>query len=302
MKAVVLKAYGDVDQLSYQEAEKPQPRAGEVLVKVAAASVNPVDWKIRSGAMRAIMPMELPIIPGYDLAGEVAEVGAGVTTFKMGQKVLAVADHCYAEFALVKADVLAAMPEGLSFEQAAALALVSMTGAQLIERGVKPKSGQSVLVTGALGSVGRTAVFVARQRGAKVIAGVKSSQVADAKALGPDSVVSLEDDKELAKFSNLDAIADTVGAAVTPKLLKLLRPGGLLASVVGPPDEAKNYDIRAEMVIQQPDAAQLARLAEDVARGRLEIPIARVFKLEEAGDAQKFAQSGGAGGKVVLVP
>src|SRR5271156_3468104 len=127
MKAVVLKKYGDVSGLSYEEVGKPRPQAGEVLAKIAAASINPIDWKIRSGAMREIMPLELPTILGYDLAGEVAELGAGVTAFRVGQKVLAVADHTYAEYTVVKAEVLASMPEGLSFEQAAGLSLVAIT-------------------------------------------------------------------------------------------------------------------------------------------------------------------------------
>jgi NADPH:quinone reductase-like Zn-dependent oxidoreductase len=301
MKAIVLKAYGDVDQLFYEEVERPQPKPGEVLVKVAAASVNPIDWKVRSGAMREIIPIQLPAILGYDLAGEVAELGAGVTSFSVGQKVLAIADHCYAEYAVVKAEVLVPMPAGLSFEQAAALALVSLTGAQLIERGIKPTSGQSVLLTGALGGVGRSAAYVAGQHGARVIAAVKPGQVAQAKLLGTSAVVSLEDDAGLAKFSNLDGFADTVGGAVAVRLFKLLRPGGIYASVVGVPSEAQGYDIRAEMVIEQPDASRLAQLAEDVTRGRLRIPVAKVFKLSEVAAAQKSAQSG-ASGKVVLVP
>jgi NADPH:quinone reductase-like Zn-dependent oxidoreductase len=301
MKAVVLKAYGDVDQLSYEEVERPQPQAGEVLVKIAAASVNPIDWKIRSGAMREIMRIPLPTVLGYDLAGEVVELGAGVTSFAIGQKVLAIADHCYAEYAVVKAEVLAPMPEGLSFEQAAALSLVSITGTQLVESGIKPTSGQSVLLTGALGGVGRSAAYAATKLGAKVIVAVRSGQVAEAKLLGTSAVVSLEDDAGLANFSNLDGFADTVGGPVAAKLLKLLRPGGIYATVVGPPNEVKDYDIRVEMVFSHPDASRLAELAEDVVRGRLKLPVARVFKLSEVAEAQKLAQSG-AGGKVVLIP
>ena len=104
MKAIVLKAYGDVDQLSYEEVDRPRPGSGEVLVRIAATSINPIDWKLRSGAMREFMPMEFPAIPGYDLAGEVAELGSGVTSFKVGQRVMAVASKTYAEYAVVKAD------------------------------------------------------------------------------------------------------------------------------------------------------------------------------------------------------
>jgi len=302
MKAVVLKKYGDVSGLSYEEVGKPRPQAGEVLAKIAAASINPIDWKIRSGAMREIMPLELPTILGYDLAGEVAELGAGVTAFRVGQKVLAVADHTYAEYTVVKAEVLASMPEGLSFEQAAGLSLVAITGAQLIERGIKPKSGQSILLTGALGGVGRTAAYVAAQHHAQVVAAVRPSQLADAKLLGTHAVVALGDDEGLAKFPAFDGFADAIGGAVAAKLLKFLRPGGVFASVVGVPDEAKNYDIHADMVFAQPDPARLTQLADDVAHGRFKVPIAKVFKLSEAAEAHRLAEAGGLGGKAVLVP
>src|SRR5271154_2402424 len=120
MKAVVLKAYGDVDQLSYEEVETPRPGSGEVLVRIAATSLNPIDWKLRSGAMREFIPLELPTIPGYDLAGEVAELGPGVSSIKVGQRVMALTSKTYAEYAVVKADTLASIPAGLTFEQAAA--------------------------------------------------------------------------------------------------------------------------------------------------------------------------------------
>ena len=301
MKAVVLKAYGDVDQLSYEEVDQPRAGRGELLVRIAATSINPIDWKLRSGAMREFMPIEFPTIPGYDLAGEVAELGSGVTSLKVGQRVLAVASKTYAEYAVVKADIVAQIPDGLNFEQAAALPLVMLTGAQLIERGIKPKTGQSILLTGALGGVGRTAAYVAAQH-AQVIAAVRPTQLGEARSLGTLAVVSLEDEEGLAKFSDIDSFADTVGGPVAAKLLKHLRHGAVYATVVGAPQEAANYDIRVEMVEMQSNAAQLAQLAEDVAKGRFKIPIAKVMKLSEAGEGQRLGQAGGAGGKIVLVP
>jgi NADPH:quinone reductase-like Zn-dependent oxidoreductase len=302
MKAVVLKAYGDVDQLSYQDVEQPRPGSGEVLVRIAATSINPIDWKIRSGAMREFIPLELPTILGYDFAGEVAELGAGVSSFKVGQRVMALASKTHAEYAVVKADTLASVPDSLSWEQAAALPLVTLTGAQLIERGIKPKTGQSVLLTGGLGGVGRTAAYVAGQHHAQVIAAVRPTQVAEAESLGASAVVSLEDEAGLAKLSDLDSFADTVGGPVAAKLLKHLRHGGIYATVVGAPPEAGDYDIRVEMVQVQANAAQLAQLAEDVVKGRLKIPIAKVLKLAEIREAHRLGQAGGAGGKIVLVP
>ncbi len=302
MKAIVLKAYGDVDQLLYEEVERPRPGSGEVLVRIAAASLNPIDWKLRSGAMKEFMPLEFPVIPGYDLAGEVAELGPGVTSFQVGQRVMAVASHAYAEYAVVKADVLTAIPASLGFEQAAALPLVTLTGTQLIERGIKPKTGQSVLLTGALGGVGRTAAYVAGQHHAQVIAAVRPSQMEEAESLGTRAVVSLEDQEGLAKFADIDSFADTIGGAVAAKLLRLLRPGAIYATVVGAPPEAANYDIHVEMVQMQPDAARLAQLAEALVKGEFKIPIVKVMKLSEAAEAHRLGQAGGAGGKIVLVP
>ncbi len=302
MKAVILKAYGDVDQLYYEEVDQPRPGSGEVLVRIAATSLNPIDWKLRSGAMRQFWELEFPAILGHDVAGEVAELGAGVSSFAVGQRVMALASHTYAEYAVVKAEELAAIPDGLSFEQAAALPLVTLTGAQLIERGIKPKTGQSILLTGALGGVGRTAAYVAAQHHAKVIAAVRPTQLAQAGSLDTWAVVSLQDEEGLAKLSDLDSFADTIGGPIAAKLLKHLRHGGLYVTVVGAPPEAGNYDIRLEMLEVQPDATRLTQLAEDVAKGRFKIPVAKVMKLSEAGEAQRLGQAGGAGGKIVLVP
>jgi NADPH:quinone reductase-like Zn-dependent oxidoreductase len=301
MKAIVLKAYGDVDQLWYEEVEKPRPGNGEVLVRIAAASLNPIDWKLRSGAMKEFMPLEFPAILGYDLAGEVAELGAGVTSLRVGQRVMGVASRAYAQYAVVKADALTSIPDALSFEQAAALPLVTLTGTTLIERGIKPKMGQSVLLTGALGGVGRTAAYVTGQHYAQVIAAVRPSQLKEAESLGTRAVVSLDDEEGLAKFVDIDSFADTVGGPVAAKLLKLLRPGAIYATVVGAPPEAANYDIRVEMVEMRPSAVRLAQLAEAFVKGEFKIPIAKVMKLSEAAEAHRLGQAGGAGGKIVLV-
>ncbi|WP_150133145.1 NADP-dependent oxidoreductase [Acidisarcina polymorpha] len=302
MKAVVLKAYGDVDQLIYEEVEKPKPGAGEVLVRIAATSINPIDFKLRSGAMKAQMPLQLPTILGRDLAGEVAELGEGVAGLHIGQRVLALANNTYAEYATVKGELVAAIPDGLSFEQAAALPLVTLTGAQLIERGVKIKQGQSVIITGGLGGVGRTAIFVAMQHHGQVIAAVRSSQMAEAEALGTLALVALEDEEGLSAFQQIDAFADTIGGAVAAKLFKYLRSGAVYASVVGVPEEAKNYDIHAEAVYSQPDAARLSQLAAEVAANRLKIPVAKVMKLSEIREAHHLAEAGGVRGKIVLTP
>jgi NADPH:quinone reductase-like Zn-dependent oxidoreductase len=302
MNAVVLYEYGETDKLQYKtDQQEPPFGANEVRVRVRATSVNPIDWKLRSGAARARMPIEFPAILGRDLAGDVADLGRGVTGFKKGQRVMALANGTYAEFTTVKADILAPIPDALSFEQAAALPLVLTTGAQLIERGVQPQPGWTVLVTGALGGVGRTAVHVARKHGAHVIAGVKSSQREEAAKLGAERVVALDDEKDIATLRDLDAIADTVGGVTIAGLLKALKPGGVLGSVLGEPKEAAGKNIQVHAIQAQPDASRLHELAEDVARGEFSIPIAKVFRLEEARKAQDFAEHDHPNGKVLLV-
>jgi len=167
MKGVLLYEYGGPENLRYEETDVPDYGDNEVLVRVRTTSVNPVDWKIRGGAARARMPVDFPAILGRDLSGEVVGWGRNVTGFPKGMRVMALANGTYAECTVAKADVLAPIPDALSFEQAAALPLVTLTGAQLIERAVKPAAGDTVLVTGALGSVGRSAVHTARKHGAR---------------------------------------------------------------------------------------------------------------------------------------
>jgi NADPH:quinone reductase-like Zn-dependent oxidoreductase len=302
MRAVVLYEYGDVNQLRFEnDQQEPAFGPNEVRVRVRATSVNPVDWKIRSGAARQRMPVDFPAIPGRDLAGEVMDFGADVTGFAKGQRVMGLANGTYAEVTTAKADVLAPIPERLSFEQAAALPLVLTTGAQLIERAIKPQPGSTVLVTGAVGGVGRTAVHVARKHGVRVIAGVRSSQRDEASQLGAERVVALDDEKDRASLRDLDAIADTVGGETIAMLLKAIRPGGVLGSVLGEPKEAAGMDIQVHALMAQPDASRLYELADDVARGEFSIPIAKTFRLEQAGQAQDFAENQHPGGKVLLV-
>jgi NADPH:quinone reductase-like Zn-dependent oxidoreductase len=302
MKAVLLYAYGDAGQLRYEDTETPKYGDNEVLVRVRATSINPIDWKLRSGAAKARMPLELPAILGRDLSGEVAETGRSVTGFPKGMRVMALANGTYAEYTVAKADVLAPIPESLSFEQAAALPLVTTTGAQLIERAIKPKAGQTVLITGALGSVGRTAVHLARKHGTRVLAGVRSTEKEAAAKLGADEVVAIDSEEEINRLHDLDAIADTVGGTTIQRLLKTIRKGGVLGSVLGEPEGAKNYDIHVHAFMAQPDASRLHQLAEDAARHEFSIPIARTMRLQDVQEAHRTAERGGVAGKIVLIP
>lgn len=301
MKAVQLHAYGGVDQLIYEDVPDPKPVDGELLVKVAATSLNPVDWKLRRGDLKDAMPLQLPAILGRDVAGTVVSLGSGTQGFQPGDRVMGLVNRAYAEFLVAKPEALTRIPDGLNTEDAAALPLVVLTGAQLIEDGVQPKPGQTVLITGAVGSVGRTAVYVARKHGMKVIAGVKASQRKEAETLGADQVVALDDDKEIAALGQVDAIADTVGHDVIQKLMSHIRPDGVLATVVGAPPGSQGKGFRVQQVWSHPDSKRLHALAEAVARGEFSIPIAKKMKLSQVREAQTTAEAGGVS-KIVLIP
>src|SRR6202521_3298659 len=176
MKAIVVHQYGGPEVLKFEDYPDPVPGRGEVLVRVAAASVNPIDYKRRAGLTKDFYPMHFPGLIGVDMAGTVVRVGPGVENFTAGNQVFAMADNTYAQLCVVKADVLADIPEGLDLIEAAALPLVTTTGNQLLSAtGIK--AGQTVMVLGAVGNVGRSAVFTAKQRGATVIAGVLKRQM-----------------------------------------------------------------------------------------------------------------------------
>jgi NADPH:quinone reductase-like Zn-dependent oxidoreductase len=300
MKAVVIEEFGDVNKLKIETVKDPEPGEGEVLVRVHATSVNPIDMKIRSGASKGRIDVQLPTILGRDLAGQVETGGEGVTGFTKGQRVMGIANHTYAELVTARADTLAQIPDQLSFEQAAALPLVMLTGAQLIERAVKIQRGQTVLVLGAVGSVGRSAVHVALQHGAKVIAGVRESQIEEAQSLKAQQVVALDDEEQLEKLHDLDAVADTIGGPTATRALNTLKDGGVFGTVLGPPKGADSRKIRVAPLQVQPDATRLLQLAEDVARGTFIIPIARTFPLDQIRTAQQEAEDGRVQGKIVL--
>ncbi|RXH58464.1 NADP-dependent oxidoreductase [Granulicella sibirica] len=302
MKAVVLHEYGGPSKLKYEDFPDPVAGPGEILVRVAAASINPVDYKMRSGAAKERFPVEFPGILGRDVSGTVRTLGEGVTGFEPGDKVMAFSPGTYAELVAVKATDLAKVPEGLDLVEAAALPLVTLTGAQLILRGTETHSGQTVLVTGAAGAVGRSAVWTAKKQGATVIAGVRKKQIEEAGTLGADQVLALDDDDAMAKLGFIDAIADTVGGKTAEALLAKVKQGGIFASVVSPPvNGALHPTIKVVSVRAQPDAEMLRGLAEDVVAGHLKIPIDRMVPLEDAGEAQAAVEKGGLGKVLLLV-
>jgi NADPH:quinone reductase-like Zn-dependent oxidoreductase len=301
MKAVVLHEYGGPHKLKYEDVPDPVAKEGQVLVRVAATSVNPIDYKMRSGAVKDFFPLELPAILGRDISGIVRELGSGVSGFKPGDKVMALGWKAYAELTVVAAKDLAFVPDNLDLVKAAALPLVTLTGEQLITRGAKIQAGQTVLVTGAVGSVGRSAVWTAKKAGAKVIAGVKKSQLKEAATLGADQVLALDDAAAIDKLGFIDAVADTVGGETAQKLLGKVKQGGIFAGVVGPPANANMHPtVKIEPIQSKPDAAMLRIMAEDVAAGRFVIPIDRMVPLADAAAAHAAAEKGGIG-KILLL-
>jgi NADPH:quinone reductase-like Zn-dependent oxidoreductase len=301
MKAIVVHEYGGPEVLKFEEYPDPVPGRGEVLVRIAAASVNPIDYKRRAGLTQDFYPIHFPGLIGIDMSGTVVKVGPGVEAFSAGNKVFAMADSTYAELCVVKADVLADIPVGLDLIQAAALPLVTVTGNQLLAAtGIK--AGETVMVVGAVGNVGRSAVFTAKARGATVIAGVLKRQMDDAKTVGADQMVATDDDTAIANLAPLDAVADTVGGRTAEKLIAKVKPEGVYSSVVGAPQNAATFpSVKVVTVFSHFDRGTLQFMAEAVRDGKLVIPIGEELPLREAAKAQAAAEKGGIG-KILLVP
>jgi NADPH:quinone reductase-like Zn-dependent oxidoreductase len=301
MKAVVIHEYGKPSVLKYEDFEDPKPGPGEVLVRMQAASINPIDWKMRSGEAKGRFPVDFPAILGRDVAGVVREVGEGVKGFDGGDRVFALATKTYAELVIVKAEELAKIPEGLELTTAAAVPLVAVTGDQLMRDGAKAQKDQTILLTGALGSVGRVALYAAKEIGAKVIAGVRKSQMAEAKALGAMEAIDISDDDEIAKLGIIDAVADTIGGELATKLIGKVKPGGNYGSVVGPMSNASLHPtIVVNAFMAHADAKTYVHYGEAIRDKKMELPIDRMVPLADAADAQTVAEKGGVG-KIILL-
>ncbi len=301
MKAIVVYQYGGPEVLKFENYPDPVPGPGDVLVRVAAASVNPIDYKRRAGLTKDFYPMHFPSLIGVDVAGTVARMGAGVEGFSVGDRVFAMADNTYAQLCVINSNILAKVPEGLDLIRAAALPLATTTGNQL-SSATEVKADQTVVVAGAAGSVGRSAVFAAKERGAGVIAGVLKRQMDQASTLGADQVVATDDDTAIANLPPLDAVADAVGGRTAEKLIAKVKPGGVFASVVGVPQNAARYpSVKVVYVFSKFDRKTLEFMAEAVRDGKLVIPIGQTLPLSKAADAQAAAEKGGVG-KILLVP
>jgi NADPH:quinone reductase-like Zn-dependent oxidoreductase len=299
MKAVRLHDYGGPERLIF-DVDVPPPVVGNdsVLVEAAATSVNPIDWKIRSGARQKDFPLKLL---GRDVSGVVREVGVDVRTFKTGDRVLAMADATYAELVAVPEAVLTHAPDGCDLVDLAAIPLIALTGDQLVRLAARGQQGQRILVTGALGSVGRAAVHTAKKLGMRVIAAVRAAELAAAAALGVETL-AIDDPAAVARLASVDAIADTVGGETAAALLVKVKDGGSFgyASVLPDGALARHPAVTITRVFARPDASKVREFADDVRDGSFVLPVRRRMPLRQAGEAHALLERGG-GGKIVLV-
>ena len=301
MRAVRIYQYGGPDVLRYED-DVPEPAIGPdvVLIEAVATSVNPIDWKVRSGARQKDFPLTMPAILGRDVSGVVTAVGSEVRSFEPGDRVIALADATYAQVVAVPTALVAHLPDGVDPIDAAAIPLVSLTGDQLVRVATQATAGQTIFVSGALGSVGRAAVHSAKKLGATVIAGVRTRQLGEAQSLGAHAAVALDDEDALARLDAVDGVADTVGGEVAAKLLGKVRAGGRFgyASVL-PDDAARAASVEVSRVFARPDASKLREFADDIRDGTFVLPISRRMPLHDAAAAHALLEKGG-GGKIVL--
>ena len=297
MQAVVMNETGDPDVLRVEQIDRPEPGGGEVLIRVHAISVNPIDWKYRRG----FMPKDLPAVLGSDVSGTV-EVSR-VEGFTAGDEVFGfAASGAYAEFATAPAAIIARKPAGISHEQAAAIPVAGLTAWQaLFDRGGL-QSGQTALIAGAAGGVGHFAVQLAAHAGITAI-GIGSSRNRDfVLGLGAADFIDYTQQDIAKSASGMDLAFDTVGGALTDTLLATVRDGGVIVTIAGAPPEqaAAERGVRAELLIMSPSADQLAKIADLVASGEVKVDIAQTLPLAEAGRAHELSESGHTRGKIVL--
>ena len=305
MKAVVLYEYGGPEKLTFEnDVPEPQISGGTVLIAAAAASVNPIDWKLRSGMRQKDFPLSFPAILGRDVSGVVRAVGTNVKHFKTGDRVLALSNATYAELVAVDDSDVTHLPDGVDLADAAAIPLVALTGDQLVRLATNVQKGQVVLVTGALGSVGRAAVHTAKKMGAQVIAGVRGKELGAARSLGVSGVLAIDNDDAIEKFPLVDAIADTVGGEVAAKLMAKVKPGGSFGYTAGLPEgaAAQNPTVKIKRVLTQPDPSKVREFADDVRDGKFVLPIGRRMPLRDAAQAHALGEKGGVGKILLLAP
>ncbi len=305
MKAVRIHKYGGLETLIYEDAPMPVAGADEVLIKITAASVNPVDWKIREGHMKEGLKIHFPFILGWDVSGVIESVGAVVTRFAAGDKVYARADTSrngsYAEYMVVRAAEVAFAPDSIPLNFAAAVPLAAQTAwAGLFEQG-NLHSGQTVLIHGASGGVGVFAVQLARIAKAHVIAVTSTKNVDFVKALGADKVIDYTKNDFSTLVKNVTLVFDTIGGETQKKSWGVIKKGGLLVSTVGADQKAaEQHSVHAKSFMVNSNGARLQEISGLVDDNRLKVIIEKEFALKDIKAAHKLSEEGHVRGKIII--
>jgi NADPH:quinone reductase-like Zn-dependent oxidoreductase len=314
MKAMVIDKFGGPGQLHLAERPIPEPADDEILIELQYTSVNPVDWKIREGYLKESFPHQFPLIPGWDAAGIVRKVGRKVTMYKGGEKVYAYARKpdvqwgTYAEFVTVPAEAAAPMPQNIGFAQAAALPLTALTAWQALFEAARIKPGQTLLIHGGAGGVGGMAIQLARHAGAAAVYTTASARNHDyVRRLGAQHPIDYNSGNfadALLKLepAGVDVVLDTVGGPVLRESLRAVKRGGLLISVIEPPDAAAAAarEVRTGYVFVSPNGAQLREIAGLIEQGALKPPRIEEMRLDQAPAAQERSRGRHVAGKIVL--
>ncbi len=311
MKAVQINQYGGIEVLEINDIPKPTLNNGKILVEVYAASINPIDYKIRSGALKEWIPLEFPITLGGDFAGIVSEVGEEVRDFAVGDEVFGSAivvgggSGAFAQFSATKTSSAAIKPKNVDFVQAAALPLTGSSAIQALEEHIKLQKGQKILIHGGAGGIGTVAIQLGKALGAYVATTVSTNEMDYVKSLGADEVIDYKQKNQ--KFEEIlkdfDAVFDTVGGDVTNKSFKVLKKGGIIVSMLGQPNEelAKEFEVTAIGQNTKTNAEHLKRLAELVDSGKIKTHIDKEFTLDQVKEAFTYQEQNHPKGKVVLL-
>jgi len=306
MNAIRIHNYGGPEVLQYEDAPCPRVKNGQVLIRVHAAGVNPLDWKVRSGSLNGFIQHKLPLIPGWDASGVVENVGPGVSRFKKGDEVFAMADPtrdgAYADYVAVRGTALAIKPKSLHHVRAAATPVSALAAWQSLFDLGQLQFGQRILIHGGSGGVGHFAVQLAKWKGAYVLATASSNNQQLLRELGADEAIDYTTQKFEDVAHNIDIVLDTIGGETQERSWLVLNKGGALISLVQLPSEEKanRFGVRGITSSVQPDGAQLRAIAKLIDSAKLRPAIDRILPLSEARRAHELSQNGHARGKIVL--